>query len=90
VMAQLDDTCLLARGGQAALLATQRGARRVLAAGGMGTPIGRQRLAQLETRMRALNVSPGGAADLLAAALLLDRLERHAAQPQEQTTMETE
>lgn len=90
VMAQLDDTCLLARGGQAALLATQGGARRVLAAGGMGTPIGRQRLAQLETRMRALNVSPGGAADLLAAALLLDRLERQAAQPQEQTTMETE
>jgi triphosphoribosyl-dephospho-CoA synthase len=30
----------------------------------------------LETRMRSLHVSPGGAADLLAAGLLLDRIER--------------
>ncbi len=90
VMAQLDDTCLLARGGQPALQATQRGARRVLAAGGMGTPIGRRLLGDLETRMRALHVSPGGAADLLAAALLLDRLERLPAPQRERTTMETE
>jgi triphosphoribosyl-dephospho-CoA synthase len=76
VMAGLDDTCLLARGGLRALEATQAGARRVLALGGIGTPNGRKALAVLETRMRALHVSPGGAADLLAAALLLDRIER--------------
>jgi triphosphoribosyl-dephospho-CoA synthase len=76
VMAGLDDTCLLARGGRRALEATQAGARRVLALGGMGTSKGRKALATLETRMRALHVSPGGAADLLAAALLLDRIER--------------
>ena len=29
----------------------------------------------LEARMRRLHVSPGGAADLLAAALLLDRID---------------
>lgn len=75
VMAGLDDTCVLARGGVHALEATQAGARRVLALGGMGTPHGRRALATLETRMRALHVSPGGAADLLAAALLLDRIE---------------
>jgi len=74
VMARLDDTCLLARGGKPALLATQRGARRVLAAGGAATPIGRRLLARLEARMHAQRVSPGGAADLLAAALLLDRI----------------
>ncbi|MGJ7917016.1 triphosphoribosyl-dephospho-CoA synthase [Massilia sp. LXY-6] len=75
VMAGLDDTCLLARGGRKALQATQAGARRVLAAGGMATPNGRKALGALETRMRMLHVSPGGAADLLAAALLLDRIE---------------
>ncbi|WP_296952851.1 triphosphoribosyl-dephospho-CoA synthase [uncultured Massilia sp.] len=90
VMARLDDTCLLARGGKPALLATQRGARRVLAAGGMGTPIGRRLLGELEARMGARRVSPGGAADLLAAALLLDRLERLVLPRREQTTMETE
>jgi triphosphoribosyl-dephospho-CoA synthase len=74
VMAGLDDTCLLARGGRAALDATQTGARRVLALGGIGTPKGRKALALLEARMRRLHVSPGGAADLLASALLLDRL----------------
>jgi triphosphoribosyl-dephospho-CoA synthase len=75
VMAGLDDTCLLARGGPHALRATQAGARRVLALGGMGTPKGRKALRALENRMRMLHVSPGGAADLLAASLLLDRIE---------------
>jgi triphosphoribosyl-dephospho-CoA synthase len=74
VMAGLDDTCLLARGGRAALDATQSGARRVLDLGGIGTPEGRKALAVLEARMRRLHVSPGGAADLLASALLLDRV----------------
>lgn len=77
VMATLDDTCLLARGGRPALRATQSGARRVLALGGIGTKPGRAALRGLERRMRRLHVSPGGAADLLAAALLLDRIEQH-------------
>jgi triphosphoribosyl-dephospho-CoA synthase len=76
VMAGLDDTCLLARGGRRALEATQAGARRVLALGGIATPNGRRALHALETSMRALHVSPGGAADLLAACLLLDSIER--------------
>ncbi len=76
VMAGLDDTCLLARGGRKALASTQAGARRVLALGGIATPNGREALRRLETRMRQLHVSPGGAADLLAAALLLDRIEK--------------
>ncbi|MFK3737428.1 triphosphoribosyl-dephospho-CoA synthase [Massilia sp. TN1-12] len=75
VMSTLDDTCLLARGGVPALQATQDGARRVLDAGGVATPVGRRLLAALEAQMAAQHVSPGGAADLLAAALLLDRLE---------------
>jgi triphosphoribosyl-dephospho-CoA synthase len=76
VMATLDDTCLLARGGRKALTAAQDGARRVLASGGIATPNGRRAFCALEERLRRLHVSPGGAADLLAAALLLDRIER--------------
>jgi triphosphoribosyl-dephospho-CoA synthase len=76
VMATLDDTCLLARGGRKALDAAQHGARRVLACGGIATPNGRRAFDVLEARLRRLHVSPGGAADLLAAALLLDRIER--------------
>jgi len=82
VMAGLDDTCLLARGGRKALASTQAGARRVLALGGIATPNGREALRRLEMRMRQLHVSPGGAADLLAAALLLDAIEHRSEQEQ--------
>ncbi|AKJ68076.1 2-(5''-triphosphoribosyl)-3'-dephospho-CoA synthase [Pandoraea thiooxydans] len=78
VMASLDDTCVLARGGPAALGATQAGAQAVLDAGGAATLPGRRALAALVRRLLALRVSPGGAADLLAAALFLDRRLRPA------------
>ena len=74
IIASLDDTCVLSRGGVAALLAVQAGASQVLAAGGAGTRAGTQALLALETKMLELNVSPGGAADLLAATLFLDSL----------------
>ncbi|ELW9444449.1 triphosphoribosyl-dephospho-CoA synthase, partial [Pluralibacter gergoviae] len=35
---------------------------------------GRDALARLDAQMLALNASPGGAADLLAAALFIDRV----------------
>jgi triphosphoribosyl-dephospho-CoA synthase len=81
VMAALDDTCLLHRGGQAALEAAQEGAAAVLALGGTGTPAGRAALAALERALVARNASPGGSADLLAAALFLDGLGRTDAEP---------
>lgn len=74
IVASLDDTCVLSRGGVAALLAVQAGAARVLAAGGAGTRAGAEALLALEAAMLELHVSPGGAADLLAATLFLDRL----------------
>jgi triphosphoribosyl-dephospho-CoA synthase len=73
IMASLDDTCVLARGGRVALDAVQAAARRVLDARGIATAAGRAAFAVLERDMRALHVSPGGAADLLAGALFLDR-----------------
>jgi triphosphoribosyl-dephospho-CoA synthase len=76
VMASLDDTCLLHRGGRPALEAAQAGARTVLAAGGTATPAGRAALQALDADLLARWVSPGGSADLLAATLFLDRIDR--------------
>ena len=76
VMSSLDDTCVLYRGGEAALATAKEGALAVEAAGGSGTALGEQLLRQLDRRLLDLNVSPGGSADLLAAALFLDAVER--------------
>ncbi|MFL9903963.1 triphosphoribosyl-dephospho-CoA synthase [Paraburkholderia fungorum] len=80
VMASLDDTCVLARGGPDALAEMQDGARRVLEQGGAAALAGRRQLKALDRRLVELHVSPGGAADLLAAALFLDRLRSEAPQ----------
>ena len=71
-MAQLTDTNLLHRGGEAGLHLVQREARRILE-----LPLNR-----LEEALQALdrlcierNLSPGGSADMLALALFLDRVE---------------
>jgi triphosphoribosyl-dephospho-CoA synthase len=76
IMSRLEDTCLLYRGGEAALLAAQRGASLVVRAGGSGTEVGRRRLQYLDRHLLELNVSPGGSADLLAATLFLDAIEQ--------------
>lgn len=74
IMAELEDTCVLWRAGPEGLAAMQQGARAVLAAGGCASLAGRRRLRELETRLLGLNASPGGAADLLAACLFIDRV----------------
>ncbi|MEM5345719.1 triphosphoribosyl-dephospho-CoA synthase [Paraburkholderia azotifigens] len=79
IMASLDDTCLLHRAGLDGLRAGQRGARAVLAAGGTSTAAGRAAFDALEAALLTLNASPGGAADLLAATLFIDKLAHHAA-----------
>jgi triphosphoribosyl-dephospho-CoA synthase len=75
IMASLDDTCLLHRGGPAALQAAKLGALAVLVAGGAAAPAGIERLHRLHAELMALWASPGGSADLLAVTLFLDRLE---------------
>lgn len=76
IMAGLDDTCLLHRGGLAALQTAKTGAGAVLAAGGTATSAGLERLHRLHAKLMALWASPGGSADLLSVTLFLDRLER--------------
>lgn len=73
IMAALTDTCVLWRAGPEGLQALQQGARHVLAAGGSATLDGRRHLRLLDTQLLQLNASPGGAADLLAACLFLDK-----------------
>jgi len=74
IMTTLDDTCILHRAGLPGLQAMQNGAAKVLNAGGSSTLAGRHALKQLEQRLLRLNASPGGAADLLAAALFVERI----------------
>lgn len=76
IMTELADTCVLYRAGEPGLQAMQSGAQAVLDAGGSASLSGRRRLHELDQQLIALNASPGGAADLLAATLLLDRIER--------------
>ncbi|MGP6426069.1 triphosphoribosyl-dephospho-CoA synthase [Pseudomonas pharyngis] len=76
IMTELADTCVLYRAGEQGLHAMQHGAQAVLDAGGSASLTGRRRLHELDQQLIALNASPGGAADLLAATLLLDRIER--------------
>jgi triphosphoribosyl-dephospho-CoA synthase len=74
IMAQLDDTCLLYRGGQDALCEVKEGARAILCAGGTSTTLGMDHLSHLESILLLRHASPGGSADLLAATLFLDAL----------------
>lgn len=78
IMTSLSDTCVLSRAGMPGLEAMQAGARAVLNAGGCATVQGREALAELDAQMLKLNASPGGAADLLAATLFLDRVSQPA------------
>ncbi|CAB3789448.1 triphosphoribosyl-dephospho-CoA synthase [Pararobbsia alpina] len=74
IMARLEDTCLLHRGGHPALEAAQQGASQVFGEGGLATDAGRTAYADLDRRLLVLNASPGGSADLLAATLFVDSL----------------
>ncbi|VGP02952.1 Glutamate-pyruvate aminotransferase AlaC [Klebsiella quasipneumoniae subsp. similipneumoniae] len=74
IMTPLSDTSVLSRAGMSGLQTMQQGAREVLAAGGCASVAGRAALARLDAQMLAHNASPGGAADLLAATLFLDRV----------------
>lgn len=75
LIAQVEDTNLLHRGGAAGLRLAQDGAAAFLARGGVGAPGWRQAAEGLHHRFSARNLSPGGSADLLAITLFLDMTE---------------
>jgi triphosphoribosyl-dephospho-CoA synthase len=76
IMSQLDDTCVLYRGGTEAQELVHRGSTQVLGVGGPGTPAGNAALLDLDRELVRRRISPGGSADLLAATLFLNALER--------------
>ena len=76
IMSRLDDTCVLYRGGPEAQRIVHEGAARVIKVGGPGSPKGNAALIALGQELVSLRISPGGSADLLAATLFLDALER--------------
>lgn len=74
LMAVLDDTNLAHRGGLDGLRWAQQQARGFLAAGGAARPDALAHAQALHAAFVARHLSPGGAADLLAAACWLDRV----------------
>jgi triphosphoribosyl-dephospho-CoA synthase len=81
IMAVLEDTCLLHRGGPSALAAAQAGARAVLDSGGSSSVAGRRALLALDRELLERWASPGGCADVLAACLFLDEATLDEATP---------
>jgi triphosphoribosyl-dephospho-CoA synthase len=75
VMAVLEDTNLLHRGGVDGLVHVQKTVRTFLEEGGVFHPRWRDRAVSLHRDFVDRNLSPGGSADVLAAALFLRELE---------------
>ncbi|MGG1400848.1 triphosphoribosyl-dephospho-CoA synthase [Bacillus salipaludis] len=76
LMANLDDTCILHRGGEKALSKTKKLSALILLSGGVWTKSGWKFFQELDQFLVECNASPGGSADLLAATLFLDDLYR--------------
>ncbi len=74
LLAVVDDTNLLHRGGADGLVGARAAAATFLDAGGIAAPAWRERAAAIHRSFVAARLSPGGCADLLAATLLLDAL----------------
>lgn len=74
-MAVLDDTTLVHRGGLAGLRFAQSSARRFLDAGGAASTDALRLAREFGREFVARRLSPGGSADLLAAACWLDRID---------------
>jgi triphosphoribosyl-dephospho-CoA synthase len=75
LIASLEDTNLLHRGGPAGLSFAQDAARRFLDEGGVGQPDWSARAAAVHRAFVARRLSPGGSADLLAMSLFVQARE---------------
>lgn len=78
LIAALDDTNLLHRGGEAGARFARAEAAAFIEAGGVARGDWKTRAEALHRAFVARRLSPGGAADLLAMTLFVDRLERPA------------
>lgn len=78
IMANLDDTSVVRRGGRAGLRLVHRRASDIVQAGGCGTAEGWRRLESLCREADDHRLSMSGSGDLLAATLFLDSLAHRA------------
>jgi len=76
LVATVEDTNLLHRGGLPGLRFARRAARTFLDEGGVGGPDWRERARAVHDSFVARRLSPGGAADLLAMTLFVEAHER--------------
>jgi triphosphoribosyl-dephospho-CoA synthase len=74
LIAAVEDSNLLYRGGPAGLAYAQRAARAFLGSGGVGALDWRVRAAEMHDAFVAQRLSPGGCADLLAMALFVEAI----------------
>ena len=79
LLENVDDTNILYRGGVAGLEHVRRSVQGFQAAGGVGAADGMARAERLHRDFAARGLSPGGCADLLASALLVDAVQAAAA-----------
>ena len=75
VMTEADDTCIVARGGLPSLQWTKSSARQVIDSGGPDSVAGGFLYRAMLVDFKTQGLSPGGAADLCAAALFLVEIE---------------
>lgn len=75
LIAALEDSNLLWRGGPEGLAFARLRARQFLASGGTLVPAWQPRATRIHAEFVARNLSPGGSADLLAATLFVDGIE---------------
>ncbi|MET0499414.1 MAG: triphosphoribosyl-dephospho-CoA synthase MdcB [Steroidobacteraceae bacterium] len=78
LIAEVEDTNLLHRGGLPGLDYARRSAKKFLEEGGVSVPGWRARAQSIHESFVARRLSPGGSADLLAYTLFVDSQERHA------------
>jgi triphosphoribosyl-dephospho-CoA synthase len=76
LIASVEDTNLLYRGGEVGLLFAQLSARRFLGRGGVGQASWRESAASIHRQFVARRLSPGGTADLLGLSLFVQYLQR--------------
>lgn len=75
LLAHVDDTNLLHRGGADGLAFARDAAERFMCEGGVGTSDWRERAVAIHRAFVARRLSPGGSADLLAVTLFLDAMQ---------------
>ena len=83
LMTVAEDSTVLNHAGMNGLLLVQQTSSQAMVAGGMLTETGRQRIAAMDSLFTAAGISPGGAADLLAATYFIYNLENSATEKDE-------